>query len=232
MSKILKNFIENISSALGLTGSALEELIKETKKYLEAEVNLADKHDDAIESLRKYSDVEDPSLSEALETLATAYKEIEAARKEKVEKLEVMFIEPLQHLLEELKFKKTEMKEAEKAKDELEKAQKKFNKEQNKPEEKKDIEKLEHAEKNLEDAEKKYEVEDAEAQSAIATFKGKRIAILKEVLENISELEKDFYQKAVELTISVKVKADEIETNEEENKEERKEESKEKSKEE
>jgi len=210
MSQIIKNLIENISNALGLTSSALEELIKENKKYLEVELDLAEKHDDAINALKEYSNVEDPSLSEALETLATAYKDIELARKERVKQLEVSFINPLQELLEELLIKKNEIKEAEKAKDDLEKAQKKFDKEQNKTEDKINLEKLEQAKAVLTAAKKKFEREDTKAQKTIETFKNKRITILKEILEKISEIEKDFYQKAIELAIAVKLKAVDI----------------------
>ena len=216
MSQIIKNLVENISNALGLTSSALKELIKENKKYLEAESDLANKHEDAINTLETYSNVEDPSLSEALETLATAYKEIEVARKEKVKQLEMKFINPLEQLLEELAIKKNEIKEAERAKEDFEKAQKKFEKEQGKSEEKKNDEKLDEAKTNLAVARKKYEAEDKEAENAIETFKNKKIAILKEILENISEIEKRVYQRAMELAISVKLKAEEIETSEEE----------------
>jgi len=220
MSKLLKNLIENISSVLGLKSSALKELIKENKKYLEVEFDLAEKHDDAINALKEYSIVEDPSLSEALETLATAYKDIELARKEKVKQLEVKFINPLQELLEELLIKQNEINEAEKAKEGLDKAQKKLEKEDSKASDKKDPDKLEELKSALAIAKKQYENEDKEAQKAIEVFNNRRIAILKEILKNISEIEKDFYQKAVELTISVKLKAEDIEIKEEEQEEE------------
>ncbi|MGV9172046.1 MAG: hypothetical protein ACOC35_05720 [Promethearchaeia archaeon] len=116
MSKFLNNIVDTISSAMGIATNKIEEIIDENKDYLEVEKNLAKEHKEGIEALKKYANVETPSLKEAMSSLAGMYENVAQARKEKVEELQKRFITPMNELLEKFKTKKKELEEAERPK--------------------------------------------------------------------------------------------------------------------
>ena len=197
MSKLrdkLKGVVESISDALSKSTSAIEEVIKENKQYLDSILNLVKESEEGINALRKFAETEAPSLKAALNTLAKTYESLEKARQDKTAKLKADFITPLEELLVSFKKRQEELKDVEVAKKDLEKAEKKFEKEKAKPDEKKDTVKIETAKELYEKAKKELEVQEKEADIATKKFETEKLETLKKVLNNIVAIEKNFHE--------------------------------------
>jgi len=193
----ISNFLDNILEFLNLSQNAIENVVVENRDYINAEMNVVKKSEKGIDALKEFAKTEEPSLSDALSTLAETYEALENARREKVEKLNLQFIKPLEDLLVSFKTKERELDEAGKAEKKLDKVKRKLEKENAKPEDKKDPVGLNVLKKKHEDALKDYEREENQAKIAIDAFKKEKMETIKKILVDIVEIQKDFHQKMI-----------------------------------
>ena len=201
MSKIrdkLKSVVDSIADAVSSSSSAIEEVIKENKQYLDSFLRVDKESKEGINALKKYAEVETPALKTVVLTLAKTYESLEEARKEKIAKLQANFITPLEELLDAFKKRQEELKNVEKTKKEFDKAEKKYEKEKSKPEEKKDAIKIEEAKELYEKAKKDFEREGKEDEIANKKFDIEKSETFKKILNNIVNIEKDFHEKMLQ----------------------------------
>ena len=201
MSKIrdkLKSVVDTITDAVSRSSSAIAEVIKENKQYLDSFSRVVKESEEGINSLNKYAEIETPALKTVISKLAKTYESLEEARKEKIAKLQTNFITPLEELLVAFKKRQEEIKNVEKTKKELDKAEKKYEKEKSKPEEKKDDVKIEEAKELYEKAKKDFEREDKEDEIANKKFDTEKSETFKKILNNIVNIEKDFHNKMLQ----------------------------------
>ncbi len=201
MSKIrdkLKNVVGSIADAVSSSSSAIEEVIKENKQYLDSFSSVAKESEEGINALKRYAEIEIPGLKTVVSTLAKTYESLEEARKEKIAKLQANFITPLEELLVAFKKRQEELKNVEKAKKELDKAEKKYEKEKSKPEEKKDAAKTELMKGLYEEAKMDFERIDKESEIANKKFNTEKSEAFKKILNNIVNIEKDFHTKMLQ----------------------------------
>ena len=211
----LKKVFGDISDKLKLSSSAISTVIKENIQYLDAELRVTKEAQEGINALKTYAAIETPSLEEAINTLATTLESIEQAREEKVNLLQEKFIRPLNEIVEQMKIKDAELKEAEKAKKDLEKLESKLAKLEEKPKEKLKPGQLDATKTSVSASQEAYKKEEAEAKAATEAFNKKKLEKMQEILKNLSEIEKSFHEKALELMGVVKEKAEAIKVEEE-----------------
>ncbi|TFG06530.1 MAG: hypothetical protein EU539_07390 [Promethearchaeota archaeon] len=203
----LKDVVGGITDALSSSATAIEEVIKENKQYLDSILKMVKESTEGVNALRNYAETEAPALKGPISKLAETYESLEQARKEKTEKLKANFITPLEELLVIYKELRKEVKEVDAAKKDLEKAEKKFEKERSKPEEKKDADKLEAAKLHYEAAKKELEVQEKEADAATKKFEAEKSKTLKNVLDNIIKTEKNFHESMLQKIKELEQKA-------------------------
>jgi chromosome segregation ATPase len=206
----LKDVVGSITDALSSSSSAIEEVIKENKQYLDSILNVVKESEEGINALKKFAETEAPSLKAAISTLASTYESLEAARKEKTAKLRANFITPLEELLVSYKKRQEELKDVEAAEKELEKAQKKYDKENSKPDEKKDTVKLATAKELYEKAKKELQVQQKEADIANKKFETEKLETLKKIINNIVTVERNFHESMLKKIKELEQKASAI----------------------
>ena len=195
---MFKKFLDG----LGIANNKINEIIKETNRYINAEENVSKETKDAVAALKSYAETETPSLGQAINSLANTFEIIEKERLDKVTKLRDEYIAPLNELVINLKKLQTEQSEAEKATKELEKAEKSLNKARSKPKEKLKPNEIELAESKLNAAKEKVAKEAESDTSAFleklsrATLKHEEILLV--IKEKVSETGKPVIESALE----------------------------------
>ena len=206
---------KKVIDKLKLSSSAISAVIKENNQYLDAELNVVKEAQEGINALKTYAAIETPSLEDAINTLATTLESIEQAREAKVSQLREKFIGPLNEIVEEMKIRDAELKESERAKKDLDKLEAKLAKLKAKPKEKLKPGQKEAAKSSVSAAQEAYEKEETEAKAATEALNKKKLEKMREILKNLSEIEKSFHEKALELMGVVKEKAEAIKVEEE-----------------
>ena len=191
----------------GLIGSnEIQAIIKEFSDTIDAEKKLVKESKERINSLIDYSKVETPTLREAIESLGNTFENIDNAREEKIDQMMEKFIKPLNILLEEFKNLSAELHESDKAKKDLDKSKSKLSKLKAKPKEKLKPGQIENAESTVKEAEKENEIKEKEAKEASEVFNRKKLETMKQVLDDIITIEREFHEKVIKFMTTAKKK--------------------------
>ena len=73
---MFKKFLDG----LGIANNKINEIIKETNRYINAEENVSKETKDAVAALKSYAETETPSLKQAINSLANTFEIIETER--------------------------------------------------------------------------------------------------------------------------------------------------------
>ncbi len=212
---MFKKFLDNVSNTLGIANNKISEIIRETNRYINAEENTSKSVKETFNALKSYAESETPSLGKAINSLANTFEIIEKERLDKVNKLRVEFISPLDELVINLRKLQTEQGEAKKAVKLEEKAEKQLNKVKNKQVEKLKPNELENAESKLKAALEISKKEKNDVKMATEEFNKAKLETMQNILNTIVDVESSYHQKVLDSITSVKDKAEAINIEEE-----------------
>ena len=212
---MFKKFMDNLTNALGITSNKIDELIKGSNQYINAEEKVTREINKTVAALKGYAETETPSLGQAVSSLASTFEIIEKESTEKVKRLREEYIAPLNDLLIDLQKLQTEQNEAQKATKELEKAEKHLSKVQSKPKEKLKPNEIQTAETELKSAKEKAAKEKNDVKVATEEFNKGKLETMQIILKNMVDIETVFHKKILDSVATVKVKADAIKVDEE-----------------
>ncbi len=207
--------MDNLTNALGITSNKINELIKGSNHYINAEENVTTNIKKTVTALKGYAETETPSLGQAVSSLASTFEIIEKESTEKVKRLREEYIAPLNELLVGLQKLQTEQNEAQKATRELEKAEKHLSKVQSKPKEKLKPNEIQTAEMELKTAKEKAAKEENDVKVATVDFNKIKLETMQKVIKNLVDIETVFHKKILDSVATVKTKADAIKVMEE-----------------
>jgi hypothetical protein len=206
---------KKLTDALGITSNKISELIKESKQYIEALVNVTKEIKKTVAALKSYAETETPSLGQAIGSLASTFEIIDKESTEKVKRLQEEYIAPLNELLVSLEKLQTEQKESQKAMKELEKAEKHLSKVQSKPKEKLKPGEIQTAETELKTAKENVTKEEEDVKVATEEFNKVKLETMQKILKNMVDIETIFHKKILDSVATIEVKADAIKVEEE-----------------
>jgi len=212
---MFKKFMDNLTSALGITSNKISELIKGSNQYTNAVENVTKEIKKTVVALKDYAETETPSLGQAVGSLASTFEIIENENTEKVKRLREEYIAPLNDLLIIFQKFQTEQSEAQKASKALEKAEKHLSKVQSKPKEKLKPNEIQTAETELKTAKEKAAKEESDVKIATEEFNKEKLESMQKVLKNMVDIETVFHKKILDSVATVKVKAEAIKIDEE-----------------
>lgn len=181
-----------------LTGE-IAKIIKENNEMLNANLRLSKESNEAIMSLKTYSQKESASFQEALLGVSNALETIEKNRQEMVAKLQAEYIAPLNNLMEQWKSLQTTLSAAEKAEKDLDSKQKDLEKKKAKPAEKVKPGEIEEAESKVQSALTTNQSAKDEAALATAKFNELKVNTLKNSFHALASIEQDFYKSSAKL---------------------------------
>jgi hypothetical protein len=195
MDKIKSSF-SSLGSKLGMKSDKLEKVIKESDEFCAAQDKLVKESSEAIVALKIYAEEETPALKEAFVSVSQALETIETNRTEMAKQLRDQFVTPLRNLVIEAKKLQTEIDEDEKAKKKLESVEKDLERTKVKPKEKLKPGEIEAKEAEVKALNAKSIKEHDDVLKATAEFNEAKVKALKESLDKLHEIQKDFYKKA------------------------------------
>lgn len=191
------SFKKNISDKLGLSGGPIADAIKQNTQYINAELKVVKIAQGAINALKTYADAETPKLKASVSALTRKLENIEKAREQKANELQQKFIELLNKIVEEEKFKNEKVKEANATESAFIKAENKLAKLEEKPVEKQNPERIDEAKSVLNEAKGTNQKAQTTAKATEDAFNKKRLELVQSILKNIAEIEKKFHDNAL-----------------------------------
>lgn len=211
----IKGSLNSVAEKLGKTNAALANVVKENAEFLTAQSNLVKESIEAIASLKNYAANETPAIKEAFSSVSDALENIEKNREALVAQMKEQFLKPISGLIEGWKKLQVEIKEDNDAQSKLEKSKKDLEKIKAKPAEKLKPGEVEQAEMKLKSAMEKATKEHEDVVKETAIFGESKVKTLKESLDKVVELQKDFYEKALALINASKPKVAAIDVSKE-----------------
>ncbi|MHA1273995.1 MAG: BAR domain-containing protein [Promethearchaeota archaeon] len=201
-----KKLIDTVRSALDETSQKIKNVIKENEQYINAIERVSKEFKEGINALKTYASIETPSLESAINALGDLFAKIEEARAERVQKLREKYIQPFKDLIVEAQKLSEEIKERDKARKELEKAKKNLEKEKAKEAKGKPAD-IAGAEAAVKEAEKVLAKEEAEAKEAAENFNKSKFQKIQNIINALTEIEKEYHEKILKFLETVKQKA-------------------------
>ena len=191
--------VSGINSKIQSLTGEIAKIIKENNEMLNANLRLSKESNEAIISLKTYSQKESASLQEALLGVSNALETIEKNRQEMVAKLQAEYIAPLNHLMEQWKALQNTLSAAEKAEKDLDSKQKDLEKKKAKPAEKVKPGEIEEAENKVQSALTTNQNAKDEAALATAKFNELKVNTLKSAFHALASIEQEFYMTSANL---------------------------------
>ena len=208
----IKDSLGSVMDKIQVFGTDLGKLIKENNDILNAHHKLAKESSEGINSLKTYAETESEGIKNAITSLAEAFESIESNREGMVEQLRDKFIAPFEELVEHWKGLNTELKEESSAEKQVEKCKKDLAKKQAKNPAKLKPNEVEDAASKLknaiDDKEKKHE----QAVKATEQFNEQKNITLKEVLQDIVNIQTEFHKSALDSIKTVEEKIKEMDS--------------------
>ncbi|MHA1755261.1 MAG: BAR domain-containing protein [Promethearchaeota archaeon] len=201
-----KKLIDTVRSALDETSQKIKNVIKENEQYINAIERVSKEFKEGINAFKTYASIETPSLESAINALGDLFTKIEEARAERVQKLREKYIQPFKDLIVEAQKLSEEIKERDKARKELEKAKKNLEKEKAKEAKGKPAD-IAGAEAAVKEAEKVLAKEEAEAKEAAENFNKSKFQKIQNIINALTEIEKEYHEKILKFLETVKQKA-------------------------
>jgi hypothetical protein len=212
--KIKEKFNE-VSSKMGAVNSELAKVVKENHEMLDANASLSKESLEGIQIMKDYASKETPAIKDAFISISEGLESIEINRDKMVGQLREQFLAPIQQLLEEWKSIQQEIKEDNTAAKKLDSVKKDNEKVKSKPANKKKPGADEQSASKLQDANQKAGKEHNDVIEATAKFNENKITVLKDALTVLVDLQKDFYQTALDAIDQCKAKVEAIDIQEE-----------------
>ncbi|MGQ4873798.1 MAG: BAR domain-containing protein [Promethearchaeia archaeon] len=201
-----KKLIDTVKAALDETSQKIKNVIKENEQYINAIERVSKEFKEGINAFKIYASIETPSLESAINALGDLFAKIEEARAERVQKLREKYIQPFKDLIVEAQKLSEEIKERDKARKELEKAKKNLEKEKAKEAKGKPAD-VSSAEAAVKEAEKVLAKEEAEAKEAAENFNKSKFQKIQNIINALTEIEKEYHEKILKFLETVKQKA-------------------------
>lgn len=213
------SFMDKIKGSLGsvmdkiqVFGTDLGKLIKENNDILNAHHKLAKESSEGINSLKIYAETESEGIKNAITSLAEAFESIESNREGMVEQLRDKFIAPFEELVEHWKALNAELKEESSTEKQVEKCKKDLAKKQAKKPAKLKPNEVEEATSKLKNAIDDKEKKHGQAVKATEQFNKQKNITLKEVLQDIVNIQTEFHKSALNSIKTVEEKIKEMDS--------------------